>query len=80
MAAGYKSDAAFARKVGISPKRLGNFIAGWRWAEPELLSDMCELLDCTADWLYWGKRAGLLADFRDRIDAYRAGQSESDRT
>lgn len=77
MASGYKSDAAFAARIGISRKRLSNYIAGWRWTEPELLADICETLECTTDWLYWGKRAGLLAEFRDRIDRYYAEQSQS---
>ena len=77
MASGYESDAAFAKRVRISNKRLGNYIAGWRWPDPELLADMCEILECTSDWLYWGKRAGLLGEFRDRIDAYYEEQSRS---
>jgi plasmid maintenance system antidote protein VapI len=79
-ASGYKSDAAFARKIGISPKRMSNFINGWRWAEPELLGAICEQLDCTADYLLFGKRAGLLGDFRDRLDAWRAAGKLSGRT
>jgi hypothetical protein len=75
---GYRSDAAFSRKIGISATRLGNFTNGWRWPEPELLGVICEHLDCTADYLLYGKRGGLLAEFRDRLDARRAQAPSAD--
>lgn len=68
-AAGYRSAAAFAKKIQVSPQRLSNFTNGWRWPEPELLGLMCDHLSCTSDWLLYGKTSGLTFDFMERLRA-----------
>lgn len=69
VACSYRSDAAFAKRIGISAGRLSNFINGRRWPEPELLGQMCEYLGCSADWLLYGKTGGLTVDFMERLRA-----------
>lgn len=75
----YKSDAAFARHLGVSKNRMSNFVNGWRWPEPELLGVICTELQTTADWLLYGRDDGLSLAFSRRLDAYRAAPRESGR-
>ncbi len=66
-AAGYKTQAAFARGLGISPQRYCNSESDY-----PLSLDVAHLIvalvpGCTLDWLYYGIEAELTVDLLQRL-------------
>lgn len=51
----FESQADFARHLGMSPSRYGNYEQGTREPDYLTLVRICETLDISADWLLTGK-------------------------
>lgn len=59
--------AAFARKMEISPTKLGNWLRGSNYPDPDLLAKACEEYGLTMDWFYRGQRAGVAAGVAESL-------------
>lgn len=63
------NQAEFARRFGVSPSKLGNWIRGDNLPDPYFLSRVCEDYGVTMDWFYRGVRAGVAAALAENLRA-----------
>jgi hypothetical protein len=70
-----KSQADFARRVGVSQTKLGNWLRGDHYPDPQVLVRACDEYGLTMDWFYRGLRSGVAADVAASLRA--AGQASA---
>lgn len=55
------SQAEICRDFGVSPSRLGNWLAGRHYPSPFFLARFCDRYGITMDWIYRGQLGGVAA-------------------
>lgn len=63
------SQAVIARRIGVSPSKLGNWLRGDNYPDPYAMWLLCEAYGVTMDWLYRGRIYGLPAELADGLRA-----------
>jgi DNA-binding XRE family transcriptional regulator len=53
------NQAAFAKRVGMSPPTVANYLAGFRRPEIDKAMQIASKTGATLDWIYLGVRSGL---------------------
>lgn len=62
-----KSQAEFARRIDVSPTKLGNWLRGDNFPDVDALIRACDEYGLTMDWFYRGHRAGVAASVADSL-------------
>lgn len=63
------TQAEFCRRFGVSPSKLGNWLRGNHYPDPYVMSAFCEAEGVTMDWIYRGRRAGVMSAVAERLAA-----------
>ena len=70
------SQSKFARRIGVTPSKLGNWLRGENYPDPVAMIRVCEAFGVSMDWLYRRKIFGIDASVADCLraaaEAFRA--------
>ncbi len=78
-----KSQASFAKSIGVSPSKLGNWLRGDNYPDPYAMMQVCDLYGVSMDWIYRRRLFGLdesvAAGLRLAAEAFSAASAGADR-
>lgn len=71
------SQVEIARRIGVSPSRLGNWMRADNFPDEYAMWRLCEEYGVTMDWIYRGRIYGLPAELADGLRAAASASQQA---
>jgi transcriptional regulator with XRE-family HTH domain len=71
------SQAEFCRRFNVAPPKLGHWVKGRNYPDPYVMAVFCEVEGVTMDWIYRGRRAGVISSVADRLPSVAVASAQA---